>query len=94
MQVETAANLVRTDPDGAVRLLSNLLDQTEHAVRETEQLAHTHRPPVLDALGLVPALEAHLTHLTSIPVQLSVARPLHRLPPPWRSRRTGSPSRR
>ena len=80
MQVETAAGLVRTDPDAAVRLLSNLLDQTEQAVRETRQLSHTHRPPVLDALGLVPALEAHVTHLTTVPVLLSVPEPLPALP--------------
>ncbi len=80
MQVETAAGLVRTDPDAAVRALSNLLDQTEQAVRETRQLSHTHRPPVLDALGLVPALEAHVTHLTTVPVLLSVPEPLPALP--------------
>ena len=80
MQVETAAGLVRTDPDAAVRALSNLLDQTEQAVRETRQLSHTHRPPVLDALGLVPALEAHVTHLTTVPVLLSVPEPLPGLP--------------
>lgn len=80
MQVETAAALVRSDPDRAAKLLATLLDHTERAVRETRLLAHTHRPPTLDALGLVPALEAHITHLTSIPVVLAAPDPLPHLP--------------
>jgi len=80
MQVETATSLVHSDPDRAAGLLSDLLDQTEHAVRETRLLAHNHRPPALDALGLVPALEAHIGHLTAIPVVLAVPRPLPHLP--------------
>lgn len=80
MQVETAAGLVHDDPERAFQLLSGILDQTEHAVQETRLLAHTHRPPTLDALGLVPALEAHISHLTSTPVLLAVPSPLPQLP--------------
>jgi signal transduction histidine kinase len=80
MQVETAAGLVHSDPDRAAGMLSDLLDQTEQAVRETRALAHTHRPPALDALGLVAALEAHVSHLTSVPVTLTVPDPLPDLP--------------
>lgn len=61
-------------------MLSDLLDQTEQAVRETRLLAHTHRPPALDALGLVAALDAHISHLTSVPVTLAVPDPLPVLP--------------
>ena len=80
MQVETAADLVHSDPDRAGRLLADLLDQTEHAVQETRTLAHNHRPPALDALGLVPAVEAHLSHLTFVHVDFAVPRPLPDLP--------------
>lgn len=80
MQAETAASLIHSDPDGAARLLSRLVDQTERAVGETRQLAYTHRPPTLDALGLVVALSSHITHLTSIPVELVVPDVLPQLP--------------
>lgn len=44
MQAETAASLIHSDPDGAARVLSRLVDQTERVVRETRQLAYTRRP--------------------------------------------------
>ena len=80
MQVEAAQDLVRSDPDRAVTMLADLLDQTESAVRETRQMAHTHRPPALDALGLVAALQAHISHLTAVPVRMTVPRTLPPLP--------------
>jgi signal transduction histidine kinase len=72
MTVETAADLVETDPQAARRLLSVLLEQTDLAVSEVRQLAHTQRPPVLDALGLVGALEAHLALLAPVRARLAV----------------------
>ena len=78
MQVEAAHDLVRSDPDRTVTMLADLLDQTESAIRETRQMAHTHRPPALDALGLVAALQAHINHLTTVPARMTVPR---RLPP-------------
>jgi signal transduction histidine kinase len=72
MTVETAAELVETDPQAARRLLSVLLQQTDAAVSEVRQLAHTQRPPVLDALGLVGALETHLVLLSPLRARLEV----------------------
>ncbi len=72
MTVETAAELVQTDPQAARRLLSVLLQQTDAAVSEVRQLAHTQRPPVLDALGLVGALETHLALLSPLHARLEV----------------------
>jgi signal transduction histidine kinase len=72
MTVETAAQLVETDPQAARRLLSVLLQQTDAAVTEVRQLAHMQRPPVLDALGLAGALETHLTLLSPLRARLEV----------------------
>ena len=72
MTVETAAELVETDPQAARRLLSVLLQQTDAAVSEVRQLAHTQRPPVLDALGLVGALQTHLALLSPLRARLEV----------------------
>jgi signal transduction histidine kinase len=80
MQVEAAQDLVLVDPQRARAMLSDLLDQTELAVRETRQIAHTHRPPTLDALGLVPALQTHIAHLAAVPVTVQVPQELPSLP--------------
>jgi signal transduction histidine kinase len=80
MQAETAAALIYSDPHGAARVLSRLVDHTERVVEDTRHLAYTRRPPALDALGLVVALQSHLTHVTSIPVELAAADDLPHLP--------------
>ena len=72
LTVETAAELVGTDPPAARQLLSVLLEQTDQAVNEVRQLAHAQRPPMLDALGLVGALEAHLALLSPVRARLEV----------------------
>jgi len=80
MQVELARDLTLTDPDGAHTLLSEVLDQTEVAVQETRRVAHAHRPPALDTLGLVPALESHIAHVAAVPVRFDVPDTLPPLP--------------
>ena len=79
MQVEAAHDLVLQNPERVHAMLSDLLDQTEQAVRETRQIAHQHRPPTLDALGLVPALQTHIAHL-AVPVTVQVRQELPSLP--------------
>lgn len=80
MQVELARDLTLADPTRAHALLSELLDQTEAAVQETRRVAHAHRPPALDTLGLVPALESHLAHVAAVAVRFEVPRALPALP--------------
>jgi signal transduction histidine kinase len=72
MTVETAAELVDSDPQATRRLLSVLLEQTSTAVDEVRQLAHAQRPPALDALGLVGALETHLALVSSVDARLVI----------------------
>jgi signal transduction histidine kinase len=43
----------------AVQLLSELKTQTQETVQNIRHIAHTLRPPSLDVLGLIPALQAH-----------------------------------
>jgi signal transduction histidine kinase len=80
MQVETARDLALADPARAQALLGELLDQTEIAVRETRRVAHAHRPPALDTLGLLPALESHLAHVAAVPVRFEAPPALPALP--------------
>lgn len=80
MQVELARDLTLTDPARAHVLLGEVLDQTETAVHETRRVAHAHRPPALDSLGLVPALQSHVAHVAAVPVRFEVPFPLPALP--------------
>jgi len=43
----------------AVKLLSELKTQTQETVQNIRHIVHTLRPPSLDVLGLIPALQAH-----------------------------------
>jgi signal transduction histidine kinase len=72
MKAETARDLIPTNPDRAVELLSELLDHTERAVREVRRVAHQLRPPVLDSLGLVPALRLHAGEQRQLRVHVDV----------------------
>ncbi len=49
-------NLVDSDPDSAVRLLESLQQQLDHQVDGVRSLSRTLFPPILDELGLEPAL--------------------------------------
>lgn len=80
MQVELARDLTLHDPVKAHTLLEELLDQTESAVQETRRVAHAHRPPALDTLGLTRALESHIAHVAAVTVHFDVPSPLPALP--------------
>ena len=80
MQVELIHDLTLAHPARAHALLGELLDQTEIAVQETRRVAHAHRPPALDTLGLVPALESHVAHVAAVPVRFEVPVALPPLP--------------
>jgi len=45
--------------EDAVQLLGKLKTQTQETVQNIRYIVHTLRPPSLDVLGLIPALQAH-----------------------------------
>ena len=55
----------------AVQLLSELKTQTQESVRNIRDIVHTLRPPSLDVLGLIPALQAHVGKV-AIPDRLKI----------------------
>jgi two-component system NarL family sensor kinase len=55
----------------AIQLLSELKTQTQETVQNIRHIVHTLRPPSLDVLGLVPALQAHFGQVAT-PRSLSV----------------------
>ncbi len=75
---DAARRIVVTDPNGAAALLAEMGLQTTAAVNEIRRLASELRPPALDSLGLVGALEQHARMLE--PIHVSVYGRLPQLP--------------
>ncbi len=63
LSAQAARNLVRRDPDGAERLLTELQDDAQGAIADIRQLVYDLRPPALDELGLVGAVREHALRL-------------------------------
>ena len=59
-RLDTAADLVRSDPEKSVQLLKNLKGQVKGTVAEIRRLVYALRPPVLDEFGLVSAIREHV----------------------------------
>ena len=64
LRADVAAELVRTNPGGAVEELAFLKTQLQDATEDVRRLVHGLRPPALDELGLVAALRAQASSLT------------------------------
>ncbi|WP_051639809.1 sensor histidine kinase [Cellulomonas sp. URHE0023] len=60
---DAARNLVHSDPHEAEALLVALRSDVAAAIDDIRRLVDGLRPPVLDQVGLVPALQQHSTHL-------------------------------
>ena len=67
---DAARRMVATDPSAADALLAEVGLQTAAAIQEIRRLAQELRPPALDSLGLVGALEQHSTMLGSLDVHV------------------------
>ncbi|HEU4671346.1 MAG TPA: histidine kinase [Candidatus Limnocylindrales bacterium] len=81
LRAELAADLVAHDPDRTHAVLEELRAETSGAIAEIRRLVDALRPPALDELGLVGALEAQSGHLGPEPViDVSAPRPLPALP--------------
>ncbi len=63
MRAEVAADLVSDDPAGAARVLAELRGEVRGALADIRRLVDALRPPALDELGLVGAIQAQAGHL-------------------------------
>jgi two-component system NarL family sensor kinase len=70
LQAEAARRLSETDPEGASRLMAQVKDNTTAAIADVRRLVAELRPAVLDALGLVRAIEEYGASLH--PLEVSV----------------------
>ncbi|GIK58719.1 MAG: hypothetical protein HND44_13605 [Chloroflexi bacterium] len=75
--IDAVLDLLASDPTEAARLLRGLKAQNQATVTEIRRLVYELRPPALDELGLVGALQAHAAQLNNphgLQIQV-VARP-------------------
>ena len=62
LKLDTAMELIHEEPDAAIEQLRDLHKQTQDIVADIRRLVHQLRPPALDDLGLVGAVQAHIQH--------------------------------
>ena len=67
---DAARRTVATDAPGADALLAEMNLQTRAAIDEIRRMAQQLRPPALDSLGVIGALEQHATMLGSLEVHV------------------------
>ena len=62
MKAEAARDLLESAPDRSSALLEEITTQAQEAVTDVRRLVYGLRPPALDDLGLLGALQAQATH--------------------------------
>jgi len=63
--LDASRNLLRTDPSASDEMLRQLKVETLRSVGEIRRIAHDLRPPALDELGLVKAVEEYAMRVSS-----------------------------
>lgn len=79
-QADSARDLVHTDPSEAVQLLDSSVEQAQSALADIRRLVYGLRPPALDELGLVGALEQATRQHVQTNVTIEAPAPLPSLP--------------
>jgi two-component system NarL family sensor kinase len=76
-QTDSAREMINTDPSGAAHLLESSIEQAQAALADIRRLVYGLRPPALDELGLVGALEqsARQHQHTSVTIEAPAAFP-------------------
>lgn len=78
--IEMAQKWIETDPVRATKLLQAARAHSLETISELRDLIGDLRPPALDELGLVAALELQADRYASLPVTIKVEGNEHRLP--------------
>lgn len=82
LRLETARNLAVRDPERSLALLDAAIDDQSEVIDEIRRIVHDLRPPALDDLGLVRALEQQAARLTGGGLTVEVAGDVPRHLPP------------
>jgi two-component system, NarL family, sensor kinase len=62
--LDAARNTLATDPEATAATLAELKTEVQASIADVRRLVYDLRPPALDQLGLVPALEQYAARLT------------------------------
>jgi len=65
-RIDTAAHLISRDPEAAIAQLGTLKTQIKSTIADLRRVVYTLRPPVLDELGLISAIQEHVMHLQEV----------------------------
>lgn len=78
LKLDATRNLLPPNADASSQLLKELKTQTQSAIADIRRLVYDLRPPALDELGLVGALEEYATRARSdkLEISLNVTEPL------------------
>lgn len=82
-RLETAAELIHTNPKKSERIIHALQKQVTETVADIRRLVYALRPPVLDEFGLVSAIREHAAQYSGprgIKVSFDVIEPMPTLP--------------
>jgi signal transduction histidine kinase len=82
-RLETAAELIHTNPQKSEKLIHALQKQVTETVADIRRLVYALRPPVLDEFGLVSAIREHIAQYSGpkgIRVTFDVTEPMPPLP--------------
>jgi len=82
-RLDTAADLVTSDPGVSVEMLNELKVQVKNTVAEIRRLVYELRPPALDEFGLVSAIREHVAQYTGpngTQITFDVTEPMPPLP--------------
>jgi two-component system NarL family sensor kinase len=63
LKLDTAIDLIGSNPEVAIEHLESLKQQSKDLVADIRSLVYELRPPALDNLGLVGAVQSHIQHL-------------------------------
>lgn len=80
LKLEAVRDLIRTNPERAEALLTNLIEKSQGIVSEVRRLVYDLRPPALDELGLVGAAREYAAQNSANGLQISLDAP-EQLPP-------------
>lgn len=82
-RIDTAADMVNTNPQASVELLKELKGQVKGSVAEIRRLVYALRPPVLDEFGLISAIREHIAPYTGpngMQITFDITEPMPPLP--------------
>ena len=82
-RIDTAADLVKDNPQASIELLRELKGQVKGTVADIRRLVYALRPPVLDEFGLVSAIREHVAPYSGpngLQVTFDLTNPLPVLP--------------